>query len=176
MPSPDTFSIPPIAALLRRALRDRQCIVDPFARNSGLAHWRNDLNPNTQAESHQDAEVFLAELCDQNIQADAFLFDPPYSPRQITEVYQQIGRPCSMEDTQSARLYRIVKDRAATLMIPDAIAVCCGWSSVGMGVNRGFELIEILLVSHGGAHNDTIVTVERKLEDGQYQLFEGAHP
>jgi hypothetical protein len=26
----------------------------------------------------------------------------------------------------------------------------------------GFELLEILLVPHGGSHNDTICTVERK--------------
>ena len=28
----------------------------------------------------------------------------------------------------------------------------------------GFEIVEILLVPHGGWHNDTIVTVERKIE------------
>jgi hypothetical protein len=38
-----------------------------------------------------------------------------------------------------------------------------GWNSNGMGKNRGFEIVEILLVSHGGHHNDTIVTVERKV-------------
>lgn len=27
----------------------------------------------------------------------------------------------------------------------------------------GFEIIEILLVAHGGWHNDTIVTVEKKV-------------
>lgn len=34
-------------------------------------------------------------------------------------------------------------------------------------VNRleaGFEIIEILLVAHGLHHNDTIVTVERKIQ------------
>lgn len=30
-------------------------------------------------------------------------------------------------------------------------------------MGNGFEIIEILLVAHGGMHNDTIVTVERKL-------------
>lgn len=33
----------------------------------------------------------------------------------------------------------------------------------GIGKTRGFEIVEILLVAHGGNHNDTIVTVERKL-------------
>lgn len=32
-----------------------------------------------------------------------------------------------------------------------------------MGIKRDFELLEVLLVAHGAAHNDTIVTVERKL-------------
>ena len=38
-----------------------------------------------------------------------------------------------------------------------------GWNSVGIGASRNFEKLEILLVSHGAQHNDTIVTVERKL-------------
>ena len=29
----------------------------------------------------------------------------------------------------------------------------------------GFEQVEILLVPHGGWHNDTIVTVEKKIDD-----------
>ena len=40
--------------------------------------------------------------------------------------------------------------------------MCFGWNSNGVGKVRGFEIIEILLIAHGGSHNDTIVTVERK--------------
>ena len=32
----------------------------------------------------------------------------------------------------------------------------------GIGMKYGFEIQEILLVPHGGWHNDTIVVVERK--------------
>ena len=42
------------------------------------------------------------------------------------------------------------------------IVLSCGWNSMGIGKTRGFEIIEILLVAHGGAKNDTIVTVEVK--------------
>jgi hypothetical protein len=42
--------------------------------------------------------------------------------------------------------------------------MCFGWNSSGVGTKRGMELIEVLLVSHGGSHNDTICTVERKIE------------
>lgn len=37
-----------------------------------------------------------------------------------------------------------------------------GWNSVGMGKSRGFEIVEIMLVSHGGMHNDTIYVREVK--------------
>lgn len=40
-----------------------------------------------------------------------------------------------------------------------------------MGQKYGMEIIELLLVAHGGAHNDTIVTVERKVETAQTGLF-----
>jgi hypothetical protein len=42
-------------------------------------------------------------------------------------------------------------------------AICFGWTSMGLGKGRGFEMQRILLVPHGGSKNDTIVTVEIKL-------------
>jgi hypothetical protein len=66
-----------------------------------------------------------------------------------------------MADVQSS-FWRKVKDAADVVLIPGGIAICCGWNSMGFGLKRGYEMEEILLVSHGGAHNDTIVTVERK--------------
>lgn len=38
-----------------------------------------------------------------------------------------------------------------------------GWNSNGIGGDE-FEKVRILLVAHGGVHNDTICTVERKTE------------
>lgn len=38
-----------------------------------------------------------------------------------------------------------------------------GWNSGGIGSKHGFEITRILLVPHGGWHNDTIVTVETKV-------------
>lgn len=45
----------------------------------------------------------------------------------------------------------------------DGYVITCGWNSGGIGKKYGFEIIEILLVPHGGWHNDTIITVERKV-------------
>jgi hypothetical protein len=54
---------------------------------------------------------------------------------------------------------------------PDGIIMCFGWNSSGVGIKRGMKLVEILMVSHGGSHNDTIVTVEKKVENLQGNLF-----
>ena len=160
MPNSETFLLPPVARLLDRWLIGCSSIIDPFARNSQRGTITNDLNPDTTAQYHCLAEDFVEMI---SVQADAVLFDPPYSPRQISEVYQHVGRTCSTKDTQNARLYRRVKDGLDKRLKPNGIAVCCGWNSMGFGLKRGYELLEVLLVAHGGAHNDTIVTVERKI-------------
>lgn len=164
MPNAETFSILPISRLLDKWLPlplASPVIVDPFARNSTRGTVTNDLNPTTSAQFHLLAEEFVQNHVP-NATADVVLFDPPYSPRQIAECYQQVGRKCSTEDTQNARLYKVVKDGLSRMLRDGGIAICCGWNSMGFGIDRGYELLEVLLVSHGAAHNDTIVTIERK--------------
>jgi Predicted DNA modification methylase len=153
MPSPATFSIPPISGLLDRWLSDCVVVIDPFSGNSLRGTLRNDLRHGAEATE------WLRTL---DVQADAVLFDPPYSPRQISEAYKSIGLEVGMRETQNGRLYKAVKDELHRLLKPDGIAICCGWNSAGFGKVRGYEFEEILLVAHGGAHNDTIVTVERR--------------
>ena len=164
MPSANTFSLAPIAELLRRVLTGCATVLDPFSRDSTWATLRNDLNPATSAEFHMDAVEFLD--CCFTLHGpesfDAVLLDPPYSPRQIAEVYKQVGRKVGMEETQNARLYKECKDRMAVLLKPGGVAVTCAWNSTGFGINRGFTLHEVLLVLCGAAHNDYIVTVESK--------------
>lgn len=160
MPSPATFQIPPIDALLDRVLAGRKCVVDPFARTSRRAHHANDLNPEFGHGSSMDAAKWLAKLHADGVRADAVLFDPPYSPRQIAECYRQVGRAVGMEEAQNARLYKAARDGLTRIAAPGCVAVSCGWNSSGLGVGRGWQQEEIMLVCHGGAHNDTIVVIE----------------
>lgn len=164
MPSPDTFEIPPIANFVARHLRGVS--VDPFARNSTLATWRNDLSPATLAQDHMDAEDFLRALATRGVVADTLLFDPPYSPRQISEAYASVGRAVGMTGTQNGALYRRVREAAIPILAPDATVLSFGWNSAGFGPE--FEFTEILLVAHGGAHNDTICVAQRR---GQARLL-----
>jgi hypothetical protein len=160
MPSAKTFTIPPISNFVGRWWDEPS--VDPFARNSTRATYRNDLSPDTRAEYHMEAVDFCNLLFDQGVRAKLVLFDPPYSPRQISEVYQSIGKTVTTEDTQSPRLYREVRDALDRLLLPGGVALSFGWNSAGFGKRLGYKPLEILLVAHGGAHNDTICVAERK--------------
>ena len=68
------------------------------------------------------------------------------------------------------RYWKLCKDNVARILKPNGIAICCGWTSQGLGKGRNFEMVEILLVAHGGSKNDTIITVERKSEEIFKQL------
>lgn len=172
MPSANTFDVPPIGDFVRRYLRESKVSIDPFSRNKDWATHTNDLNPKTSAQHHLDAEEFLKLLLAQGgVSADLVILDPPYSPRQISECYQQVGRSVGMKETQSALLYKRVRDAVVPLLALDGIVLSFGWNSVGMGKNRGFEIQEILLCAHGGAHNDTICLAERRvIQTGELSL------
>ncbi len=159
MPTTDTFDCKPIGDFVRRHLQGVS--VDPFARNSRLATYTNDLNPATTAERHLDAEEFLNLLADNAVQADTILLDPPYSPRQISECYAAAGLKAGMRDTQNAALYARVRRAARRLCKAGTKVLSFGWNSCGMG--DGFNQVELLLVAHGGAHNDTICLAEVRL-------------
>lgn len=162
MPNAATFDIKPIGEFVRAYLACARVSVDPFARNRNWATYTNDINPKTTAEYHEDAEEFLARLWSTGIKADLGLFDPPYSPRQVSEHYRDAGLAVGRDDTQNGRLYKRVRDMLDHIIRPGGVVLSFGWQSSGMGEKRGYDLIETMLVAHGGGHNDTICIAERK--------------
>ena len=161
MPNKWTFDIKPIGNLIQSYVHSRKHWVDPFSGWNSPAEITNDLNPICPAKSHIDALEFVRALGDNS--AGGCLFDPPYSLRQVKECYEGLGRTLTYKESQDATFGK-VKDELSRIVESGGIAICCGWNSNGFGKNRGFEIIEILLVPHGGHHNDTIVTVERKIK------------
>lgn len=137
----------------------RGVIVDPFANTSKIATITNDLNTEYDTDYHMDALDFLKMFDDNSI--DTVLYDPPYSPRQVSECYKALNQTVNMQTTQ-ASYWSNQKKEIARIVKPDGICITCAWNSGGIGAKYGFEIQEILLVAHGGWHNDTIVTVERK--------------
>ena len=158
MPNSETFNIKPIGDFVQSYLHGVS--IDPFARNKRWATYTNDLNLNTLAEYHMDARDFLQSLVNNGIKADCIIFDPPYSPRQISECYVGIGLKVTQESTQNGKLYAECRNLMHKLCRESAVVLSFGWNSAGMGKKRGFVIKEIMLVAHGGAHNDTICMAE----------------
>ncbi len=137
MPNADTFSVKPIGEFVRRYLAGSKVSIDPFARNGTLATQRADL----------------------------VIHDPPYSTTQMRRVYQGSGLQRDGGGTRNSELYSRVRNAIPGVLTSDGIVLSFGWSSAGMGKKHGFEIVEILLVCHGGAHNDTICMAERRLPE-----------
>ena len=63
--------------------------VDPFANRNKFATITNDLNPEYDTDYHMDALDFLKTFKDNSV--DGILYDPPFSPRQVSECYKDFG-------------------------------------------------------------------------------------
>jgi hypothetical protein len=155
MPSRHTFTIKPIRELLDRYFTTIGW-ADPFAGEHSMAEFTNDLNPNKPTKYHLHCEEFAEVVPGPLV---GVLFDPPYSPRQVKECYEEIGLKTLNKDCQG---FNTTKRILADKVVSGGVAICCGWNSNGFGKKLGFELIELLIVAHGSNHNDTIVTVEIK--------------
>ena len=162
MPNKNTFSIKPIKDLIQRYLKGKW--IDPFANDSIFKELliTNDLNQEFKTDYNLDALEFLKQFNDNSI--DGILFDPPYSIHQINEVYDGFGK-IKQFSRYAIEIKRIIK--------PKGYCISFGWSSNGMPyemkmngkkIKTGFnkEKEEILMVAHGGCHNDTLVVIDKK--------------
>lgn len=110
---------------------------------------RNDIDESMLADYHVDALDFIRTWSDTIF--DTVLLDPPYSYRKSMEMY----------NGNKASPFRQLKDLIPTILKQSGKVITFGYHSVVMGENRGFELEKVVLISHGGAIHDTIVSVER---------------
>jgi len=160
MPNKNTFSIKPIKQLLIEEVDNKSNLwIDPFANTNKWGNITNDLNPEYDTDYHLDALDFLIYF--ENESVDGVLFDPPFGPRQVSECYKGFGIPVTMQTTQ-ASFYTNIKKEIARIVKPNGKVISFGWNSGGIGKTNGFTIKRILLVAHGGWHNDTICTVEVK--------------
>ena len=115
-----------------------------------LSEVRVDSNLDMLANYHMDALQFLREY-NYKTRFSTVLLDPPYAYRKSMEMYE--GHVMSP--------FKQLKDEIPKVLVPGGIVITFGYHSVSMGASRGFEVEEILLISHGGAIHDTIATIER---------------
>jgi hypothetical protein len=123
----------------------------------GWREIRNDLNPEMDADYHQDSLEFVTQWNEgcQGPKFSTVILDPPYSYRKCMTKYQGV--------VSSA--FNQVKNKVVDILEPNGIVITFGYHSNVMGQRRGFEQEHILLMSHGGAIHDTIAVIERR-DDG----------
>lgn len=165
MPNKNTFEIAPIKALLSEEVDLTKMWIDPFANRNKVASITNDLNEEYDTDYHMDALDFLNMFDDAAV--DGVLYDPPYSPRQVSECYNSVGYNVTW-DTTKASFWGNHKREISRIVKLGGKVITFGWNSGGIGYKYGFEIQRILLVPHGGWHNDTICTVEIKTHEGNY--------
>lgn len=148
MASKNTFTIPPIKRLIEEEIGtvSSQTVLEPFP-----------------FESRIDCFDYFKQFKDSSMIYG--LIDPEYSLRQRSEHYRR--NQCYLKDKRagwhtSAGWTSAVKDQVARIIKPGGKTITFAWNSSGIGMKRGFIQTRILLVSHGGDHNDTICTVEVK--------------
>ena len=158
MPNKWTFTIKPIADLLSRYVGDGKGWIDPFAGENSPAEFTNDHSIERPTSSHLDALEFLISV--ETYTGKGVIFDPPYSEEQCLRKYRAKFKGTAGR----AEYWGKCKDEIARIISPGGVSISFCWDSTGIGKGRGFEIVEILLVCHGACHNDTIVTVERKIQ------------
>jgi len=160
MPNKNTFDIKPINELIIRWSDETKISIDPFANKNTIAKITNDLDTQYNTDFHLDALEFLKTFDDDSV--DMILYDPPYSPRQVSESYKKLGMSVNMQTTQ-ASFWGNMKKEISRITKKGGNVISFAWNSGGIGKTNGFKQEEILLVPHGGNHNDTICVVETKM-------------
>lgn len=152
MPNANTFKIPTVARIVADLVGDGRGWADPFANANSPAEFTNDINPSMPTTHHLDAVAFLESFADRSLAG--VLLDPPYSLHQINEVYEGYGNMKTI-----SRVYA----EAARVCAVGGFVATFGWNSNGIGKRGAFRMEAVWLIAHGGSHNDTIVTVQRKM-------------
>lgn len=149
-----TFEIPPIRKLIQEE-KVPGVLIEPFPFQSKI-----------------DVFDYLAQFKDNS--ADFGLIDPPYSKRQVSEHYKEMGVTVKGWHT-SAGWTAKVKQEVGRVMKIGAKTITFGWNSSGLGKVNGFRIDRILMVCHGGDHYDTLCTIETKIANRSLEAVADNH-
>lgn len=123
-----------------------------FDYNHSITETRVDVDEKVSPDHLMDANQFIVLAIESGWKYDTIILDPPYTYRKSMEKYN--GKIVSN--------FQKIKEFIPNILNPNGNIITCGYHSVVMGKKRGFKVKSILLVSHGGAHHDTIITNEVK--------------
>jgi len=159
-----TFKAPKVRAWVEQYCKGL-VVLNLFAgptRLSGCIEYSNDLDPNFATTFHLDA-LDCVNLLRSNLERkfDRIVIDPPYSYRKSMELYH---------GNKNSRFKKIL-DLIPEILTPKGLVITFGYHSNVMSKKRGFAIREILLISHGGAQHDTIVSVEERIKVTEKEII-----
>ena len=138
MPNKWTFKIKPIKELLIK-YNVGQGWIDPFCGYNSPAEYKNDLNPNNKFAQY-------------NLEALT----------QVARSYNNIGLKFKSKENPTGGFPKF-KKKISELLKKNQHCISFGWNTCGLGKKNNMEIVEILIVCHGGNRNDTLVVVEKKI-------------
>ena len=147
MPNHKTFEMPPVKKLIEEELRSEY--VDPFP------------YPFTQ-----DAIEYLKSFKTNSV--TKLVFDPPYSQYQLKLMYKNLGNffhnsPNGDQAKRITKYWTNCKKEIVRITKSGAKVLSFGWHTNGIGKSYNFKIERIMILAHGGRHNDTLITLESKL-------------
>lgn len=162
-----TFKVPGIREWIENEC-ELKTVLNLFGgptRLNGCIEISNDLDYETKPRHgepvekiettyHMDALDCVKMLIGMQRKYQRIILDPPYSYRKSMEMYN---------GNMNSRFKQIC-DLIPELLQPDGKVITFGYHSIVMGEERGFKVIEICLIAHGGAMRSTFATVEEKLD------------
>lgn len=154
-----TFKSPKILQWLQDYCRG-ETVLNLFAGKTVITHpincvcleIRNDIDDSMIADFHMDALMFMKFSILHNSDIHVVVLDPPYSYRKSMELYN---------GHRNSRFKQVLDEIEKLKSVHTVITF--GYHSSVMSKKRGFKIVEILLISHGGAQHDTIATVEERI-------------
>ena len=148
-------------------------ILDPFARNSFTTQLEyavtNDLNPVMPTDYHLEANDFCELILKEHGEAqyDIILWDPPYTLRQLKELYDGIGMHLFQEQVQN--MWGRALKACDKLLKVNGHFISLGYTTKGIR-SRKFvtDEIHVFQSNHTPDAYDTLLTVQRKV---QHNIF-----
>jgi hypothetical protein len=159
-----TFKAPKVRAWVEQYCKGL-VVLNLFAgptRLAGCIEFSNDLDPSFATTFHLDALDCVNLLrCNRERKFDRIVIDPPYSYRKSMALYH---------GNKNSRFKKVL-DLIPEILTPKGLVITFGYHSNVMSKKRGFAIREILLISHGGAQHDTIVSVEERIKVTEKEII-----
>ena len=136
-------------------------ILNPFSNNNLIANINNDLDSTINSNYHLEALDFLRTFS--NNSADIILYDPPTDPTRMKFYFDKLNLKIDKRYTRTEYWSKLKKE-ISRILKKDGYAISIGYNSGGIGKTNGFNIEDILILSHISFNRDIFCVIEKKMK------------